>query len=528
MTWDKLDSNISSRDTIIREPLKTKKQEQPPQNIPVVKETTPTDDADKPVEGFYMEKTSQPKAANPLADGDNDDDDGNDDVDPNKRLPVDSPIAICDKTTSDITDTMQQTFDCSMAQVFSPGETSYVNAQEMLKNNNAYKFFNEFEFDKNKKLNIFAKTVGEGIIYNIVSDNASISMYKNSIKTDAGANFENNSGKLKLFGFGSYTRTHTNLQGKSFPVYEPTDDSGSEGTGGSTFSGKSNNDSYSFYGAGQYKFNNGDILTGSAYTIKDGTLDSKTTSFDVNYYWKIYMALVEATTTTYDVTGNSVTVTNLTCSFNPELADNPKTGNAPSSKNSTKTLSKENNTTPAITKRCSTEFSPFVKSLVVAGSASNGVGGKFRSICVDKDSKLKVVSSGLLSTTQVEKENSRYHLTGGLNVKYTKNTGENSKLTAEIDVKDRYTFGHDNIFTAAGHASYATQKWTFELDLENISIAHSDEPSYRAAVGKIAYNPNDKLSFKVQGAYGCLVYPPSEVTNKISNSYVQAGVSVCF
>ena len=516
MVWDKLESNITNGDE--QEPVK--KQGTTPIVVPVVEESAPQQTAsEKPVEEYYIEKTSQEPDTKP----DNNKDDNDDidtSIDPNARISISPSIAIC-KNTDEITNTMAQAVNSVVANINNnSSDESFYKAQTLLSGSNPYKCFDEINFAKSS--NIYGKAVFEGNYINLVNNEPSSkqSLSRDSERVDLGLNWKSKPGNTKIFAFGSFTHTDSKLKIESLGQNTELDEA--------PLVIKSNlaYNSYSFYGAAQHKLKNGDIVTGSGFHINDSTQEITTTSFDASYFLKKFMVLAEGKTTINKVGSlKSVSKTDFSISLNPELAfelPQKEKNNLDENKPETEENSAVSNTNG---KNWSTDICPFFESQSISGQYTSsdveeGLGIKVRVKKTDTDSNFRFASFGKLSTSQQE-ENNRYHVTFGSGIKYAKNIGTKSLLKAEAEVKNRYTFGHENILTASAHALYTFPKLSLEAEAKNIFIS-GNQNSYAAIVGRAYYTPIQNVNLYAEASYTNY----KDTCYKLSGTNIQAGFIV--
>ena len=145
-------------------------------------------------------------------------------------------------------------------------------------------------------------------------------------------------------------------------------------------------------------------------------------------------------------------------------------------------------------------FSPYFNSETITGSTENGLGGEYRMKRTDKDSALRIGTFGKLSTTQ-EENKSRYHLSFGSSLKYTKNIGSKSAFKAAVDIKDRITFGKGNIYTASGSAKYFSPKVNAETEIKHFIVSGDEKSSYFGITGKVFYTPCKTVNFYTEAAF---------------------------
>ena len=516
MVWDKLDLNTTQKNILAQEQKKesAEKQEIPPTVVPIVEENTQqTTDVEKPVEGYYMEKTNQEPQKTNINDNGNSDDDIDTSVNPDARITILPSIAI-NNTTNEITNLMEQAVNRAGAQIFEQSSNdSFYKAQDMVNNNQVHQCFNELNYPK--RFNIYGKVVYEATNLKYLNKDPETETKKsnNSEKVDLGINWKSKSERTKAFVFGSYTHTKSDLLFNDL-------------------SGTNHENSYSVYGAMEHRFKKGDLILGKASYINDASTSSKMTNIDAGYYLKKFMVLAEGKTTIYKMLDfKTVTKTDFSISLNPELAFDLPQEKKPSeteTENGTETESESNqqkeNTSKPNEKKWSTAFSPFfdTQSMTVTGNTEEGVGLKVRFNRTDDDSNLRLASFGKISTTQ-QQDGSVYHVTFGSGLKYAKRIGSESLLKAEAEIKDKFTFGHENIMTASAHVVYTSPKISAEAEAKRILIS-KEQPSYAAVVGRVYYTPNKNVNLYTEASYTDY----KDTSGELKGANVQAGVIVNF
>ena len=513
----RIENNIvnDKSEQLVKTPVQ---QEQKQDVIPVGQKEETKTDSEKPVEGYYIEKTSQEPASKP--DNKDDDDDIDTNVDPNARINILPSIAI-NKTTNEITSVMEQAVNRAMTETFlSSSDDSYFKAQIMVQDNRSYKCFDEINYTKN--FNIHGKAVYEGNFqkYTDYSLNSEIKLSRNSEKFDLGLYWKNKSENTKMFAFGSYTHSDQKLAVKT------SENTTEQQNPSEEIDGSYKYDSYSVFGAVQHRFKNGDTLTGGGFHINDVIHDIKTTSFDASYYYRKFMVLAEGKTTIYKVVNKApVTKTDFSISLNPELAieeikeETPEAEKEASAENET---AQEQKIATKPDKKWSKAFSPFFDTQSLAGDTEEGLGIKFRLKRTDDKSNFRVSTFGKVSTTHQEESN-KYHVTFGSGIKYAKNLGAKSYLKAEAEIKDRVTFGQENILTATAHALFTSPKFSAEAEAKKILIS-GEQPSYAAIVGRAYYTPTKNINLYTEASYTKL----KERDTDLKGANIQAGVIVNF
>ena len=480
-------------------------QEQKQDIIPVGQTEETKTGKDGAVEGYYIKKTGQtPK---------DDDDKLDTSIDLDARITLNPSIAIF-KETDEISNSMQQAVNRAVADVFQDsGQESYFKATDMIKNEQPYNCFNDANFTK--KFNVYGKVVYEGnkIIY--TTDIPSrVQKQDNSIKADLGLNYQSKSENTKAMLFSSFTRTNSKTYLESSPL---------EDIDMPSIELNSNCESYSFYGVLQQRFKNKDLGTLSAYHISDETQEAKTTNVTANYFLNKYIALAQGSLNTYKVYNQkAITKLDLKISFNPELAYSElKTDEK--LRPEANPASEAKPVPDANSKKWSKSFSPFFDTQSINGHTEEGLGGQMRFKRKGNSSTFKTDVFAKISTTQRE-DNNKYHVTFGSGIKYNKNFNSRSQLSANIDLKDRVTFGEGNITTANATVSYISPKITAEVEGRYINITHYDSPNYAGVVGRVFYTPNKNLNFFAEASYTDM----KEIDTRTTGSNIQAGVIVNF
>lgn len=480
-------------------------QEQKQDNVPIGQKEENKTDTEKPVEGYYIEKTGQA--------AENDEDKLDTSVNPDARITINPSIAIC-KETDEIDNAMQQAVNRAVANAFhDSGADSYYKATDMIKNQQPYNCFDDINFAK--RFNVYGKAVYEAVNYSFTTNIPSkVERQENSFKTDLGLNYKSKSENTKAMLFSSFTKTNTKTHFFSTP---------SENNEIPVEEIESNYKSYSVYGVLQQHFKNKDFGTLSAYHINNKIQEAKTSNVTASYFLNKYMALAQGSFNTYKILNQkAISKLDFNISLNPELAfTEVKPKDTPEAetehKPETKVVQEDN------TKKCSKSFSPFFETQSINENTEEGIGGQMRFKMVGNNSTFRVDTFGKVSTTQQE-ENNKYHVTFGSGIKYKKNFNTQSQLQASIDLKDRITFSEGNITTANATISYTSPKITAEIEGKYINITHSDSPNYTGVVGRVFYTPNKNLNLFAEASYTDLKEPYARTTG----SNIQTGVVVNF
>ena len=175
--------------------------------IPIVQKEEKTADKDKPVEGFYIEKTSVPASSKQQHDP-QDDEDFDTSIDPEARISINPSIALYNGTNA-LTDAMEQTVNRAVSEIFNDsGEAAYYKATNMIKDKQPYNCFDDINLKK--RFNIYGKAVYENLKkrYDIDYSSSYITSKENSVKMDLGFNYKSKSEKTKIMLFSSLTKTN--------------------------------------------------------------------------------------------------------------------------------------------------------------------------------------------------------------------------------------------------------------------------------------------------------------------------------
>lgn len=117
-------------------------------------------DTEKPVEGYYIEKTGQA--------AENDEDKLNTSINPDARITINPSIAIC-KETDEIDNAMQHAVNRAVAKAFHDScADSYYKATDMIKNQQPYNCFDNINFAK--RFNVYEKAVYEAVNYSFTTN----------------------------------------------------------------------------------------------------------------------------------------------------------------------------------------------------------------------------------------------------------------------------------------------------------------------------------------------------------------------
>ena len=123
-------------------PVKTPvRQEQKQDVIPVGQTEEKNADVEKPVEGYYIDKSMQA-----IEDEDDDDDDFDTSINPDARITINPSIAIY-KETDEISNAMDRVVDRAVSNTFQDsGADSYYKATDMIESKQPYDCFNDINF----------------------------------------------------------------------------------------------------------------------------------------------------------------------------------------------------------------------------------------------------------------------------------------------------------------------------------------------------------------------------------------------
>ena len=366
---------------------KVKKADKEKTFIPLVQKKEPDDDK---VQGFYVEssddkeaKIATTAATTAAADDDDDDDKATDSVTPadndddNKTVEEPSDTDALKDDDSDIMDhevdpsvrihtnqsiakhngaanpIMNALNDAVYQDVEDGDETgkAYVNAMEMLKDNNAE---NDPLTDVNtdNKVSLYGKVVGEVSGYTLINDTKQ-KITSHTEKVDFGLTWGKKSksgAETKTMFYGSYVRNKDVLKlytnGESEPVQNEqdiatTDEQEPANTDETLNDGTNTEDNqtqptsieevsrdFKLFAAAKHKFKNKDELTAAATFYKD-TSTASTTNIKTKYNSHKYNAYAQADVTIYKgITETEETserkntvVTNLKVGFNPEAEE---------------------------------------------------------------------------------------------------------------------------------------------------------------------------------------------------------------
>ena len=508
--------------------------------LPVVEETKETKqtDTDKPIEGYYVEKTSEVKDDNENENDNDDDDDIDTNVHPDERIQLKYPSIALNTVSNKLTTALDQAVDrASNSGIEDDDKTDrfFVQAQTLSEDKDPNAIF---KMDFKKGFEIYGKNIIENMNYKYDDSEVKIKMNQFSQKLELGSTFSSKSGNTKAVFIGSATRSTTNLKDFNIDLTKNNETDYSNineedldikeedlDITPEIPETKETESVYIAYLAGQHTFKNNDILTGNAFGNYDEIQESKTAAFNADYYLNKYKAHMTAGVTLYSGPNDVKTSKlNFNCTFNPESHEDyhPEMQTEYTSESTTEdaTNALVNQTSLAKTdKKWQTAVSPFFETNAIEGSPEEGLGIKIRSKRLNDNSSARIYSFAKFSTTQREDEANLYHLTGGIGAKYRQSIGANGVLEAKADVKDKYTFKEGNILTATGNVKYSSTKVSAEVEGKYIRVPNS---SYAGVSGRVSYTPNKNIYTYAEASYLNWRYPEG----KLSGSSVNAGILV--
>ena len=314
---------------------------------------------------------------------------------------------------------------------------------------------------------------------------------------------------------------------------------------------------FKIFAAASHKFKNNDELSGSALLYND---DSTATTLNITSKYKSqkYHAYAQADVSIYmDKAKNDeqkereTVITSLKVGFNPDaekadddyhdIMDNnagKKEEPAPDEQTTDNNveieaqegssitesdIEKPEENTPVQTddKKWSCIRNPYLITRTIAGEPSTGFGFEQYFKRKGDDSRLTLgyfAQGSITYTTNDEKKKSQdYHLAFGGNLQHVTRLN-NGILESKLKIRDKYTIGKSNIFTASGSAEYTTPKINAEVNLEYIKVPASE---YIGIDARAYYNISKKI-----GAFIDANYIHLKETDMIKGTTIQAGVII--
>lgn len=508
------DISVNSANNVLKPQTKVQNNvDNTEEEIVVIPQEEKEDDLTSPVDGYHIDKTT----VQPDDDDDEEDDTIDTGVDPDQRIKM-SPSVALNNASNQLTNALDAAVDRASNTGLDdddPTDNFFTQAQGLQTSENKYPFFSA---DFKKKNNLFGKAVFEANNYKYSDSDVNMKMGQLAKKLEFGGVFtsESNKTKFAFFTSGAYTntRTETIMQ----PQIEDADVAGTNvAQSNDNIMVTDNQDNYSIendeaksfsaYVAARHNFNNGDILSGSAFLSKDGVQSSRLTSIGADYYLNKYKAALKATVDFYKQGDNvSTSKVDFSCYFNPENETDVPADGASAEASSEKVVDRYVSKT--VDKKFKFAMSPFLDTKSYEGNPEQGLGIQTRLRKRTNDSKTVIRAFGKASTTPRGEKDALYHLTFGSSLTYKKNIGARSVLKADVDVKDKVTFGQGNILTALGNVSYASPEVSAELEGKYIKVPNS---SYAGVVGRVSYTPNKNVHLFGEGGYVQWNYPEGRI-----------------
>ena len=487
---------------------------------------TKQDNTQLPVEGYYIEKTTDDDTTeNETVDENDADDDFDRNINPEERISISPSIAL-NQVSNELTSALEQAVDKSSNSGIDSDNKTYaffVQAQSLADNKDPNAIFG---MNFGKRLNVYGKGIYEYANYDYSNPVTNIKYTDNSHKVEIGGTFSSKSGNTKAVFLGSGTKSNTKVKtdvvyGDAFQSSQNDSNVDEAGISPDIHDNYSMNSSiYNAFIAGQQKFKNNDVLTANAFYNNDGLQKSNTTSVNADYYLNKFGAHLSVGTSVYNGEDNvHTTKTNFNCTFNPESNEAPAANEEVAAEDTAdnqeteQTVNTEVKANVVPDKKWKLAVSPFFDTQAIDGSPEEGLGVQVR-LKKQNNSTVKFNGFGKFSTTQKEEESNLYHITTGVGARYATSVGRNGVLQAKADIKDKFTFGNGNIFTATGKVAYTMPKTSAEIEGKYITVPNS---KYAGVVGRVSYTPSKNVHTFAEASYIDWKHPEGRLNGTSAN-----------
>ncbi len=410
--------------------------------------------------------------------------------------------------------------------------TKYVKAMQDIKDDN-FNFFNIIP----EKLHVYGSGTAEFSGYKTTDDEnnrikINTQAYKGNVGITYGKSYKNG-GSLKVIGFGQATKTTDHIDGtisKDSKTYKIPDEIFDEidekelneipdiqelnktpidntdiNTDGlddiselEHFNMREDDLDIKAYVGAQYKFKNGDLTTGTLSFSKDG--GNGDTRFDgmARYDNKKYGIYGQFNITDYinkadsyevDQNTHNTVVTNIKFGFNNDESEDYEGEDFQPYEQSTETDTDPQQLVQESVKKWKLHTHPYVISRIVGQSFENGLGVEQSFKGTGSNSKLNFVPAVQYSIDIVPKDEENldymHNIAFGGNIDYTKSLAKGT-LNATAKIRNKYTFGDGNSFTAALNTAYRNEQVSVGAEAVYIKIPDSN---YFGVNADVTYKP---------------------------------------
>ena len=384
--------------------------------------------------------------------------------------------------------------------------------------------------------------------------------------------FAHNFDKVKLYASDADTPDSGELNDDSkqeIAVQDAKDNESQEENAHAPIVASSKSNDYKIFGALNHKFVNEDELTSSVQLYNDGSTAS-TLLFNNKYVSNKYDVYAQASVSVYmeklsseDASSSkkNTVVTNLKVGLNSEAdesdddykdiiedktgtesennnesndsVNDPVAGNGDSKDDTAEPAAnnielnednKESNdenktvTEPEDNKKWSKLGNPYLVTTTIAGEPSTGLGFEQYYKRKSDNSRLTLgyfAQGSVTHVTEGEEKSQEYNLAFGASLKHVERINDGI-LESKVKIRDRYTFGKSNIFTAGASVEYTNKNLNAELSAEYVKVPNS---TYFGIDGRIFYNIGKKI-----GAFLDASYIHLKQEDLVKGSTIQAGV----
>lgn len=462
------------------------------------KEDPKPEDVDKLPQGYYIEKTPDNITPTPeptsLPSSEQDEDIIDTNINLDQNVSLSESIVIPSDETKPVDNVLENAARRGQNSILNNESiTSLDRAESMIKDDPFRPLDNPFK--KGFQAAGLARFELNNQRYNIDETGASVRVNTNAQRIDLKATYESPSGKTKLFSYlkGAITNNHTIMESANVNS-EAEVQNDDNVVVDDKIEAQNKYKAHCAYLGLKQKFNNGHVLSATAFHDNDASKFSKITAVDAKY--DLGIASVEGSTVIYKIGNANSVKTNLSCKFNAfdNNMSNQETAPSEEEENNVK-----DDVTPAEPIQSNNKFerkNGLIIEFESEGDSEQGLGYHwgFRKLTQNTRQMYGFFVKG--STTQRKEESSSYHITTGTNLKYN-----NGNFSADLDIKDKLTFGgidKGNIFTAFGHARIVSPKAAAELEG---SAVYTNDGRRNAIVLRGAYKPNKKVVIFGEGGY---------------------------
>ena len=494
------------------------------------KEEKQTEDIDKLPQGYYVEKSQDPPVPEPeptqapeqtqtttpteTATTDQSNDDNNEPdtkIHSDERIEMSESITIANDEVKPITEALDNAVRRGLNSTFGSGtsqdgEVDSISSAESMMKHDTFQ-----PLDMNFKKGLHGSGLGRFEInnfkYEIEETGSKIKWTSNAKRIDLKGTFENKSGNTKLFGYfkGVNTKNNTTLEIPESPAETENTDNEKDIEPIPELSNiKTTYNEYCGYAGLRQKFNNGHVLSATAFHDINERMSSNTTQFDALY--DLGIADITGSAAIYKIGNSESSVkTNLSCKFKmfDVPSDKQPQAEKPQDEQSTQNEEAEEHKTQTVKtgNKKWDKKSGLLLEFETEEDPEQGIGYYWDFKKENPNSKTRLTIFGKGSTTQRGKDKkSSYHNTIGANFQYKEEIYPKTFFDLCLDVKNKITAGGEDkgsITTAFGTARL-TSKNKFIAELEGRFILAKD--TYKALALRFAYKFSPKVEVSAEAA----------------------------